>query len=103
MSLTNNSQEKCAPMAQPELGNLIKEARKAKKLSQRQLGEQLGVSYQTIANWENGLRAPIEADLKRLTNIILERESSCLSQKIRPFPNSVVRTNGHFTCQYKGI
>lgn len=70
MSFTaNNSQEQkflYAPMAQPELGNLIKEARKAKKLSQRQLGEQLFVSYQTIANWENGLRAPIEANLIRL-------------------------------------
>ena len=61
---------KCAPMAQPELGNLIKEARKAKKLSQRQLGEQLGVSYQTIANWENGLRAPIEANLTRLATAL---------------------------------
>ena len=67
--VADNSQEQkflYTPMAQPELGNLIKEARKAKKLSQRQLGEQLGVSYQTIANWENGLRAPIEANLIRL-------------------------------------
>lgn len=68
--VADNSQEQkflYTPMAQPELGNRIKEARKEAKLSQRQLGEQLNVSYQTIANWENGLRAPIEANLVRLS------------------------------------
>lgn len=58
------------PMTQPELGHLIKENRKAKKMSQRQLGEQLGISYQTIANWENGLRVPIPVDLMRLAQAL---------------------------------
>ena len=54
------------PLSQPDLGNLIKEARKAKKLSQKQLGEQINVSHQTIATWEQGVRTPIEANLIRL-------------------------------------
>lgn len=65
----NGSQENeqvYVPISQPNLGNLIKEARKAKKLSQKQLGEQIGVSHQTIATWEQGVRAPIEANLIRL-------------------------------------
>lgn len=54
------------PIEQPKLGNLIKESRKAQKLTQRQLGQQLNVSYQTIAYWENGSRAPTFANLMRL-------------------------------------
>lgn len=73
MESINNFQEKrslYAPITQPELGNLIKENRKAKKMSQRQLGELLGVSYQTIANWENGLRVPIPLNLMRLAQAL---------------------------------
>lgn len=60
----------CEAIKQPKLGMLIKENRKAKKLSQRQLGEQIGVSYQTIAYWENGLRAPVPANLMRLAKAL---------------------------------
>lgn len=68
----NSSQEKLVyiPISQPELGMRIKECRKTKKMSQRQLGEQLKVSYQTIANWENGLRAPVPANLMRLAMVL---------------------------------
>lgn len=57
-------------ITQPKLGKLIKENRKAKKLSQRQLGERVGVSYQTIAYWENGSRAPIPANLIQLARAL---------------------------------
>lgn len=57
-------------IAQPKLGRLIKENRKAKKLSQRQLGVHVGVSFQTIAYWENGSRAPIPANLIRLARAL---------------------------------
>lgn len=58
------------PIPQPKLGNRIKETRKAKKLSQKQLGEQISVSHQTIATWEHGIRAPIEANLIRLAKAL---------------------------------
>ena len=69
----NGSQENeraYKPISQPKLGKLIKEARKAKKLSQKKLGEQIGVSHQTVATWEQGVRAPIEIKLYRLARAL---------------------------------
>lgn len=43
---------------QPELGSLIREARKEKKISMAKLGAQMGVSGQTVATWECGARTP---------------------------------------------
>lgn len=40
------------------VGIKIKNARKSKNLSQKQLGELIGTSYQNIAQWENGFREP---------------------------------------------
>lgn len=57
-------------IAQPKLGILIKENRKAQKLSQRQLGEELGVSYQTVSYWENGSRAPVPEKLIRIAKAL---------------------------------
>ena len=54
------------PIPQPEVGNLIKTERKARQISQKTLGEQVGVSHQTIATWERGVRAPTEINLIRL-------------------------------------
>ena len=38
-----------------DLGSKIKAARLEKKLTQEQVAELLGVSRQTISNWENGV------------------------------------------------
>lgn len=48
------------------IGERIKEIRKKKGLTQKQLGEALGVSYQTIAQWENNLRNPKHETLRKL-------------------------------------
>ena len=37
-----------------EIGTIIRKARNEAKLSQEQAAEALGVSRQTISNWENG-------------------------------------------------
>lgn len=44
----------------------ILQARKNKKYSQSELGELLGVSRQTISNWENGQSIPDVSSLKKL-------------------------------------
>ena len=54
-----------------ELGNRIKELRKAQNINQDELAEKLFVSRQTISNWENdNIQPSIE---------MLERLASCLS------------------------
>ena len=39
-------------------GNLIKEARKRGRLSQRELAERIGTTQPVIARWETGRRSP---------------------------------------------
>ena len=48
------------------LGKKIKELRLEKKLSQRSLGDKLGVCNQTVSFWESGSREP---DLDTLVKI----------------------------------
>ena len=88
---TNYTQEdnfSYEPIAQPELGKIIKDNRKAKKISQRQLGEQLGVSYQTIAYWESALRSPTPSNLIRLALALDKPENfffcRVLEEKMEP-------------------
>ncbi len=40
------------------IGKLIRDARKKKGLTQKELGERLGISDVSVAQWENGLRNP---------------------------------------------
>ena len=51
-------------------GELIKDARKKAGLTQKELGEKLGISYQTIAQWENNLRNPKQETLQRIANAL---------------------------------
>lgn len=78
---------------QPKLGLLIKNTRKAKKLSQRQVGELVGVSYQTIAYWESGSRSPAPIHLTRLAVALGQPEdfffSRILQQETKPAVSSL--------------
>ena len=54
-------------LIRPEtFGSLLKEARRRRQLSQREVAEQLGVAESTYANWEQGRRDPSIADLLKL-------------------------------------
>ena len=50
------------------LGDRIKALRQAQNLNQIQLGKALGVSKQTISNWENGNIAPSIDTLLTISN-----------------------------------
>lgn len=52
------------------LGENIYNLRKEKKLSQEQLAEQIGVSRQTISNWELGETSPNPEQLKLLSKTL---------------------------------
>ena len=51
-------------------GEQIKAARKKAGLTQRQLGEKLGISYQAVAQWENDLRNPKIESLRAIANAL---------------------------------
>jgi len=51
-------------------GQRIKAARKRAGLTQKELGERLGITYQTVAQWENDLRNPKYDTLERLADAL---------------------------------
>lgn len=51
-------------------GQLIQQARKKAGLSQKQLGEKLGLSASMIGQWENDLRNPKHETLKRIAKAL---------------------------------
>ena len=48
------------------IGNNIKQLRQQKNLTQDQVAEKLGVSYQAVSKWENNANTPDIALLPRL-------------------------------------
>ena len=51
------------PRRRHQIGLQLRDARRAKKLSQLQLGERIGRDHKTISRWENALTAPDLNDL----------------------------------------
>lgn len=52
-----------------DLGNRIYELRKSRGLSQKELGEMIGVSNKSVSKWENGTAIPKTDTLVKLANI----------------------------------
>ena len=55
-------------MNQEKIANLIKELRKENNLTQKDLGDSLGVSAQAVSKWENGKNIPDIALLKEISD-----------------------------------
>ena len=51
-------------------GQRIKEARRQAGMTQKALGEELGISYQTVAQWENDLRNPKQETLLKIAKAL---------------------------------
>ena len=59
-----------------KIGSLIFQLRKEKNLTQKQLGEKLGVSDKTISKWERGLGCPdisLLRDISKIFNVNIEK------------------------------
>lgn len=54
-------------MDQERIGKLIKELRKKNNLTQAELADSLGVTYQAVSKWENGKNIPDISILKELS------------------------------------
>ena len=52
------------------IGERIREARKVKGLSQEQLGERLGLSFQAVSTWESGKFIPDSEHLSTLAKVL---------------------------------
>ncbi len=55
-------------MDQDKIGKLIKKIRKDNNLTQAELAEKLGVTYQAVSKWENGKNIPDIAVLKQISD-----------------------------------
>ena len=51
-------------------GERIKAARRKANLTQKELGKKLGISYQSVAQWENNLRNPKYETLQRIAQVL---------------------------------
>ena len=72
-------------MDQVKVGEFISTERKAKKLTQKELAEQLGVSDKTISRWETGNGLPDMAYLTPLCDLLKVSVNELLSgEKIPP-------------------
>ena len=56
-------------MEQENIQKFIKQLRKEKNLTQKQLADMLGVTYQAVSKWERGLNIPDISILKEISRI----------------------------------
>lgn len=51
-----------------EMGKLIRQARKNEGLTQEELAQKMGISYQNVSQWESNLRNPKIESLRKIAN-----------------------------------
>jgi len=56
-------------MDQEKIGNLIKKIRNEHNLTQKELADQLGVTFQAVSKWERGLNIPDIQQLKAICDL----------------------------------
>jgi transcriptional regulator with XRE-family HTH domain len=72
------------------LGDRIKEARKAKNLTQKQLADIIGAKHSSISDWENNLHRP-DINLIPLLSEALSVPGSWLLEEDLSAPNPAIR------------
>ncbi len=87
-----------------EIGTIIRNARNEAKLSQEQAAEALGVSRQTVSNWENGKTYPDIISVIRMSDLYsvsldrLLKEESSVKQSYKEYleeSTNTVKSNEH--------
>ena len=56
-------------MNQEKIGQFIKQIRQDNKLTQKELADKLGVTYQAVSKWENGKNVPDVSILKEMSKM----------------------------------
>lgn len=57
-------------MKNNDIGNIIKQARKKKGLTQAELGELMGITAVTVGQWETGKRIPKDETIERISEAL---------------------------------
>lgn len=73
-------------MNQEKFGNLIKEIRKQNNLTQKDLADKYGITYQAVSKWENGKNMPDTILIKQIAkdfNISIENMLEGNNKKIK--------------------
>ena len=83
-----------------EIGKKIVKYRRKNKLSQEQFAEKIGVTRQTISNWELNTTKPDIAQLKNISKVLnisidelLDNNSNGIKSKINNIENEIKRNN----------
>lgn len=71
-------------MDQEKIGQFIKEIRLNNKLTQKELADKLGVTFQAVSKWENGKNIPDIAILKRMCELYNMDINEILDAKKNP-------------------
>ena len=81
-----------------QLGEIIRDLRKKEQVTQEKLAEYLGVSFQSISRWENGLAYPdvtlipaIARYFNVSTDILFDMEQENLSERRNYFNSTFAR------------
>lgn len=64
-----------------EFKDILYRARKERKLSQEQLAEELGVTRQTISDWERGISTPLGINYQKLCDVFHDGKGSLFENK----------------------
>ena len=80
-----------------EIGRNIADLRRAHNMTQMELADKMGISFQAVSNWERGNSMPDISKLPELAELfhttvdqILGKENPVLTAVMLPFPATVV-------------
>lgn len=76
-------------MNQEKIGNFIRELRTKKRLSQKDLANQLGVTVAAVSKWENGKNIPDISNLKAIAELFEVSLTEIINGEINSAPPSV--------------
>ena len=71
-------------MNQEKIGKLIAKMRKQKGLTQRELGEMVGVGFRAVSKWERGLTMPDISIINELSTILGISSDELLNGELQP-------------------
>ena len=80
-------------MNQEKVGNFIKEIRIKNNLTQAELADKLGVTYQAVSKWENGKNVPDIATMKEISNLFNVDIDEIINGEIKNDKN--IKKNNH--------